>query len=575
MVSAVSDLYELKDEVDELLTRLDNNKSEAINENAVKYAFGKITEEHKYDFTNPTFMYLGHLQNFMIDNNIDDIVVGATSETLRKHYGNAPLTNEYFSPDYTFSKDLPEEYNKYFQEYTSSEKSISFSSLDFEKKIPDRMRWKEKSIVEDNRVLHWVTQEIFTEADLDKFQAALKDTDIEKAYVIPRDLSGYSFEDDMRNNVPFAIVTKDSISCKDYIDKIKSVYDYDVSKQQEEKEPEHKKQALISIEIMGDEHYFKINESSVDDILKTANIEKPLLEFIEMGEKISEEEYSEIQQSNSFAYSVEMNLDNDTARIYTVNNSNGGISEADRTDSNVTFDTVKISDYSSQAITTNPQEISNEATFKNTPEERLAADNLPETKFTALSEEASMFYKLYSSNIPISPPEKTPWGEIDSYRELNKGIFKVNTPSHGGIMIRSSVADKILSPEARKIGFREKGFHCYEEDCDACVAERELLDKGIMQVPDYYTDGAERYNEIINDTLKTTYPDYWNKREQAIFNARPIEEQAAITGQMSLFGDIPDLEDFPDFTEEENISDNTVTKPVEKSDLSQNKKMLL
>lgn len=1039
----VSYYPELKDEVDELLTRLDSNKTESINENAVKYAFGKITEEHKYDFTNPTFMYLGHLQNFMIDNNIDDIVVGATSETIQKHYGNAPLTNEYFSPDYTFSKDLPEEYNKYFQEYISmetvadkekteikenlsvennvsethtptvddlavgdiilyegkrreveqidenrislkdldapdfggillgtsdvyayngwqqdmnekgfeiiskaktSEKSISFSSLDFEKKIPNEMRWKENSLVEDNTALYWVTQEIFTEADLDKFQAALRDTDIKKAYVIPRDLSGYSFEDDMRNNTPFAVVTKDSISCKDYVDRIKSVYHEDVSKQQEDineiekAEPEitlnvgdvirlapdkenptelperygvvesiseyrieigtyslndtafclkyggiscdkkifakehdfeyvgnidelrkadyeqnreiyealrnhdiirlttaeepsgdyivenarknkvnnlriefnefdgedfdrgfvlkgdtekakdlilvsygeippenmylsikadkytvasietaepiakkefseitrdmyqtenpdvlvikgkgslakidisvndelwerlaekglvrnedsvdrlifntdgnnwnrlvipdkwgnmtnnikiedvltreelltaksvadlvikpensieavednekaelsneivwtpisetedengratsystkyndkfywisenadgkydieadfghsilsvgeeysnfptrylaeeafedyieeieksfvSEKQALVSFEIFGEEFYFKINEKSVDDILKTANTERPLRAFREMGERISEEEYAEIQQSDSFTYSVEMNFDNDTASIYTVNDGKGGISEADRTDSNVTFDTVKISDYS------------------NTPEENIAADNLPETKFTALSEEARTFYELYSSNIPINPPEKTPWGEVNSYRELNKGIFKVNTPSHGGIMIRSDIADKILSPEARKIGFREKGFHCYEEDCDACVPERELLDKGIMQVPDYYTDGAEKYNESINEELQEWHTDYWDKREQAIFNARPEEEQAAITGQMSLFGDIPDLEDFPDFTEEESISDNTVTKPVEKSD---------
>ncbi len=238
----------------------------------------------------------------------------------------------------------------------------------------------------------------------------------------------------------------------------------------------------------------------------------------------------------------------------TVNDGKGGISEADRTDSNVTFDTVKISDYS------------------NTPEERIAADNPPETKFTALSEEARTFYELYSLNTPINPPEKTPWGETQSCHELNKGIFRVSTPSHGGIMIRSDIADKILSPEARKIGFREKGFHCYEEDCDACVPERELLDKGIMQVPDYYTDGAEKYNEIINEELQEWHTDYWDKREQAIFNARPEEEQAAITGQMSLFGDIPDLEDFPDFTEEENISDNTVTKAVEKSDLSQTEK---
>lgn len=95
------------------------SSNENFNENAVKYAFGKIMEEHKHDFSNPTFMYLGHLQNYMIDHEIDDIVAGISSETLQKHYGNAPLTEEYFSPDYTFSKDLPEEYNTYFQEYIS------------------------------------------------------------------------------------------------------------------------------------------------------------------------------------------------------------------------------------------------------------------------------------------------------------------------------------------------------------------------------------------------------------------------------------------------------------------------
>ena len=733
---------ELKDEVNELLTRLDNNKPESINENAVKYAFGKITEEHKYDFTNPTFMYLGHLQNFMIDHNIDDIVVGATSETLRKHYGNAPLTNEYFSPDYTFSKDLPEEYNKYFQEYISmetvtdkektenkenlsvennvsetrtptvddlavgdiilyegrrreveqidenrislkdldapdfggillgtsdvyayngwqqdmnekgfeiiskaetSEKSISFSSLDFEKKIPNGMRFKNNSLVEDNAALYWVTQEIFTEADLDKFQAALKDTDIEKAYVIPRDLSGYSFEDDMRNNAPFAVVTKDSISCKDYIDKIKSVYHEDVSKQKEFSEITRDmyqtenpdvlaikgKGSLAKIDIsVSNEVWERFaekglvkNEDSVDRLIfntdgenwnrfiipdkwgnMTNNIKiedvltreelltaKSVADFvikpensIEAVESIEKTELSneiiwtpipetEDEKGRATSYSTKYN-----DKFYWISeNADGGYDiEADFGHSILSvgeeysnFPTRFLAeeafeDYIANVLSAeHEKEITepHEAAIKNTPEENIAADNLPETKFTALSEEARTFYELYSSNIPINPPEKTPWGEVNSYRELNKGIFKVNTPSHGGIMIRSDIADKILSPEARKIGFREKGFHCYEEDCDACVPERELLDKGIMQVPDYYTDGAEKYNESINEELQEWHTDYWDKREQAIFNARPEEEQAAITGQMSLFGDIPDLEDFPDFTEE--ITDEKFDEP--------------
>lgn len=240
----------------------------------------------------------------------------------------------------------------------------------------------------------------------------------------------------------------------------------------------HEKQALISVEIFGEEHYFKISDSSVDDILKTANAEKPLLKFTEIGEKISGEEYAEIQQSDSFTYSVEMNPNNDTASIYMVNNGEGGISEADRTDSNVTFNTVKISDYSDKAITANSQEILNESNVKNTSEERITTDNLPETKFTSVSDEARMYLDLHQY---VSSPEVTPWGETQSCYEINKGIFDATTAGHGGIMIRSDIADKILSPEARKIGFREKGFHCFEEDCDIAVAYRELTDKKLFR----------------------------------------------------------------------------------------------
>lgn len=307
------------------------------------------------------------------------------------------------------------------------------------------------------------------------------------------------------------------------------------------------KQALISVEIFGEEHYFKISDSSVDDILKTANTEKPLLKFTEIGERISGEEYAEIQQSDSFTYSVEMNLENDTASVYMVNDGNGGISEADRTDSNVAFNTVKISDYSDKEIG-----------------ERIATDNLPETKFTSISDEARMYLDFHQY---VPSPEVTPWGETQSCYEINKGIFDVTTASHGGIMIRSDIADKILSPEARKIGFREKGFHCFEEDCDIAVAYRELIDKKLFRDMNNffeewhdstYEEKFEQFSNTTDEIIKRWFPDYWDKREQAIFNARPEEEQAAITGQMSLFGEISDIEDFPDFTEEENISDNAV-----------------
>lgn len=105
------------------------------------------------------------------------------------------------------------------------------------------------------------------------------------------------------------------------------------------------KQALFSIEHYGDIRYFKANEYTVDDIMKSAIGENPFMKLMGMGELISVEEYTEIQQSDSFTYSVEIDFDNDSASIYEVNGGKGGIAEGDRTDENTSIATIKVSDY--------------------------------------------------------------------------------------------------------------------------------------------------------------------------------------------------------------------------------------
>ena len=80
----------------------------------------------------------------------------------------------------------------------------------------------------------------------------------------------------------------------------------------------------------------------------------------------------------------------------------------------------------------------------------------------------------YSSN--------SPWGEIDCCEELYPGIYLVSTPSHGGVQVEWESA-MLLSPAARKCGFLEGGFLWFEEDCCEQVVLRELLDKGLWQIP--------------------------------------------------------------------------------------------
>lgn len=113
------------------------------------------------------------------------------------------------------------------------------------------------------------------------------------------------------------------------------------------------------------------------------------------------------------------------------------------------------------------------------------------------------------------PPEYSPWGEVQHQEELCSGVFSVSTASHGGIMVHRSVAKAVLSPAARKHCFRDGSYYCFEEDCDAPVAIRELLDKGLYTTPvnDYFKQGE--YERVINRSLQEYYPDYWKDREAA------------------------------------------------------------
>ena len=113
------------------------------------------------------------------------------------------------------------------------------------------------------------------------------------------------------------------------------------------------------------------------------------------------------------------------------------------------------------------------------------------------------------------PPEYSPWGEVQHQEELCSGVFSVSTASHGGIMVHGSVAKAVLSPAARKHCFRDGSYYCFEEDCDAPVAIRELLDKGLYTAPVnvYFKQGE--YERVINRSLQEYHPDYWKDREAA------------------------------------------------------------
>jgi len=78
-------------------------------------------------------------------------------------------------------------------------------------------------------------------------------------------------------------------------------------------------------------------------------------------------------------------------------------------------------------------------------------------------------------------PKSSPWGEVQSCETLCPGVFLVSTASHGGTMVANEVA-AVLSPAAKKCGFKDKGYICYEEDAQESVVLRELLDKKLWNM---------------------------------------------------------------------------------------------
>ena len=76
----------------------------------------------------------------------------------------------------------------------------------------------------------------------------------------------------------------------------------------------------------------------------------------------------------------------------------------------------------------------------------------------------------------MTEPGYSPWGEIQHCDMLTPGIYSVSTASHGGIMARMDTAKKVFSKAALDCAFFECGWYCFEEDCAAAVALRELMD---------------------------------------------------------------------------------------------------
>ncbi|MCL2678545.1 MAG: hypothetical protein FWE85_05790 [Clostridiales bacterium] len=109
-------------------------------------------------------------------------------------------------------------------------------------------------------------------------------------------------------------------------------------------------------------------------------------------------------------------------------------------------------------------------------------------------------------------PDSSPWGEVQYCDTLCPGVYLVSTAGHGGILVAKEIT-AFLSPAARRCGFRQGNYLCFEEDSQEDVALRELLDKKLWAVPDRVRDKAA-FEENINRNIQEYNPAYWQSREQ-------------------------------------------------------------
>lgn len=122
-------------------------------------------------------------------------------------------------------------------------------------------------------------------------------------------------------------------------------------------------------------------------------------------------------------------------------------------------------------------------------------------------------------------PHWSPWGQIDHCQSLCPGVYEVDTPRHGGIMVEREFATAIFSQEALRYSFLEDDYYCFEEDCDAQVAIRELLDQGLVktQVNNNFAPGE--YETVLNNVIRRWHPEYWAARQNKIAEKEDVSQQ--------------------------------------------------
>lgn len=108
--------------------------------------------------------------------------------------------------------------------------------------------------------------------------------------------------------------------------------------------------------------------------------------------------------------------------------------------------------------------------------------------------------------------DESPWGEIDYLDQIAEGIYQVETPSHGGVMmdVHSDFVKEDLSDPAWDVGEGWHNWLCFEEDAAYAVAFWELLntESDLDWYYEPYENDPDRLEEIWRTAIELYYPEY-------------------------------------------------------------------
>lgn len=107
----------------------------------------------------------------------------------------------------------------------------------------------------------------------------------------------------------------------------------------------------------------------------------------------------------------------------------------------------------------------------------------------------------------------SPWGAVQTQSTLATGIYNVTTAGHGGIMINASIAEKLLSKEAKERGEIYGKYYCYEEDCAWAIPTWEISAlQEEANLKGFADSTFTTVRKIVMETLSNYYPEYLEER---------------------------------------------------------------